>query len=323
MIIVTGGAGFIGSCLVKTLNNLGEENILIIDNLGNDEKWKNCRKLRFRKIIQVKEFEDIIKNKSLKEKIKVIFHLGANSSTTEKDADSLIKNNTEFTKKLILFSINNNIKLIYASSASVYGAGNLSYDDSDEITPKLIPLNMYGFSKKLVDEWVIKNKLTNNVVGLRFFNVYGPNEYHKGEQQSIAKKGFDQIKKHGKMFLFKSYNPSYKDGEFKRDFIYVKDAVDVILFFWKNQKLNGIFNVGSGCARSWNDLAKSIFTALELKPKILYKEMPEEIRNHYQYFTEAKIDKLRKAGYKKQFFSLEDGISDYVKNYLMNEDQYF
>src|SRR3989344_4189770 len=200
MIIVTGGAGFIGSCLVKTLNNLGEENILIVDNLGNDEKWKNCRKLRFRKIILIKEFNELINKNAFKEKIQVIFHLGANSSTTEKDADSLIKNNTEFTKKLIIFSINNNIKLIYASSASVYGAGDLGYDDSDEITHKLIPLNMYGFSKKLVDEWLIKNKLTNKVIGLRFFNVYGPNEYHKGEQQSIAKKGFDQIKKYGKMF---------------------------------------------------------------------------------------------------------------------------
>jgi len=323
MIIVTGGAGFIGSCLVKTLNNLGEENILIVDNLGNDEKWKNCRKLRFRKIILIKEFNELINKNAFKEKIQVIFHLGANSSTTEKDADSLIKNNTEFTKKLIIFSINNNIKLIYASSASVYGAGDLGYDDSDEITHKLIPLNMYGFSKKLVDEWLIKNKLTNKVIGLRFFNVYGPNEYHKGEQQSIAKKGFDQIKKYGKMFLFKSYNENYKDGDFKRDFIYVKDAVEVMLFFWKNTKINGVFNVGTGQARSWNNLAKSIFNALELKPKIVYKEMPEEIRRHYQYFTEAKMDKLRKVGYKKPFFSLEEGIKDYVQNYLMKEDQYF
>ena len=323
MIIITGGAGFIGSCLIKALNNYGEENIILVDDLGNDEKWKNCRKLKFRKIIRIKEFEELIKNNPLREKIQAIFHLGANSSTTEKDADSLIKNNTEFTKKLILFSINNNIRLIYASSASVYGNGSLSYDDSDEITPKLIPLNMYGFSKKLVDEWAIKNKLVNKIVGLRFFNVYGPNEYHKGEQQSIAKKGFDQINSQGKISLFKSYNSNYRDGEFKRDFIYVKDAVDVMLFFWKNQKVNGLFNVGTGKARSWNDLAKAIFTAIGIKPKIIYKEMPEAIRKHYQYFTEAKIDKLRKVGYKKEFTSLEDGIKDYVRNYLLKEDQYF
>ncbi len=323
MIILTGGAGFIGSCLIKALNNYGEENIILVDDLGNDEKWKNCRKLKFRKIIRIKEFEELIKNNLFKEKIQVIFHLGANSSTTEKDADSLIKNNTEFTKQLILFSISNNIRLIYASSASVYGNGSLSYDDSDKITPKLIPLNMYGFSKKLVDEWAIKNKLVDNIVGLRFFNVYGPNEYHKGEQQSIAKKGFDQINSQGKISLFKSYNSNYRDGEFKRDFIYVKDAVAVMLFFWKNQQVNGIFNVGTGKARSWNDLAKVIFTAIGIKPKIIYKEMPEEIRKHYQYFTEAKMDKLRKAGYKKEFISLEEGIKDYVQNYLMKEDQYF
>lgn len=316
MIVVTGGAGFIGSAIVWRLNQLGNDNILIVDELGLDEKWKNLTSLKFADYMNKWEFLDRIETETGFD-IEAIIHMGANSSTTEKDADLLIENNYEYTKSLALFSVKNNIRFIYASSAATYGDGSPGFVDNELAINNLRPLNMYGYSKQLFDLWSIRNKLTDKMAGIKYFNVYGPNEYHKGDMRSVVNKAYGQIHETGKVKLFKSENPLYKDGEQKRDFIYIKDAVEMTLFFLFNREKNGIYNAGSGKARTWNALAKSIFNALGKPIEIDYIELPPQLKTKYQYFTEADISKITKAGYTHPLFNLEDGVTDYVKNYLM------
>ena len=320
MIIVTGAAGFIGSAIVWKLNSVGQENIIIVDELGFEEKWKNLAGLKFHDFINKDVFIQNIE-KGLNINLKSIIHMGANSSTTEKDADYLIKNNYEYSKTLAKYSFKNNLRFIYASSAATYGDGSFGFNDDEKKLNSLRPLNMYGYSKQLFDLWVINQGWMDKVVGLKYFNVYGPNEYHKGDMRSVVHKAFEQILNTGKVKLFKSGNPDFKDGEQKRDFIYIKDAVDMTLFFLENKDKNGIFNIGSGKARTWNDLVTALFNAMGKPVNIEYIEMPEHLAEKYQYFTEANLDKLKKAGYIKKQFSLEEGVTDYVKNYLL-ENKY-
>ncbi len=316
MIIVTGGAGFIGSALIWRLNKEGIDDIIVVDNLSTSAKWKNLNPLKFADYMEKGDFlEAILKNKFGKE-IECIFHLGACTSTLERNMSYLIKNNFEYSKILCEWAIKNGVRFIYASSAATYGTGEEGFSDDEKNLYKLRPLNPYAFSKHIFDLWAYRKGYLKEIVGLKYFNVYGPNEYHKGEMRSVVLKGYEQIKKYGFIRLFKSYKPEYKHGEQKRDFIYVKDAVEVTLFFYKNGRLSGIYNVGTGKAREWNALAVSIFNALGKKPRIKYIEMPEDLRDKYQYFTQADITKLRKAGYKKDFIELEMGVDDYVKNYL-------
>ncbi len=321
MIVVTGGAGFIGSALVWRLNSLNIDDIVIVDGLGTDEKWKNLVGLNFKDFIHKDDFLSLLHSSSLG-KIDSIIHMGANSSTTEKDADSLLKNNFEYSKKLAEYCLTNNIRFIYASSAATYGDGSLGFDDDEKNIHLLRPLNMYGYSKALFDLWAMKKNLMTKMVGLKYFNVYGPNEYHKGDMRSVVHKAFEQINQSGRVRLFKSANPKYKDGEQMRDFIYIKDAVDMTLFFLDNPDKNGLFNVGAGKARTWNDLVAALFKAMKKPSNIEYIDLPPHLLDKYQYFTEANINKLKVAGYSKSLASLEDGITNYVKNYLLN-DKYF
>lgn len=315
MIIVTGGAGFIGSAIVWRLNQLGNDNILIVDELGKDEKWKNLVNLKFHDFINKHEFLNLVKeNKDFN--ANSIIHMGANSSTTEKDADHLLSNNYEYTRELAKYSLHNGVRFIYASSAATYGDGKLGFTDDDSNCLNLKPLNMYGYSKNLFDCYAYKNNMFDKIVGLKYFNVYGPNEYHKGDMRSVVHKAFEQVMKEGKVRLFTSLNPNYKDGEQMRDFIYVKDAVEMTLFFLEN-KIGGLFNIGSGKARTWNDLVSALFKAANKPVNIEYIPLPEHLASKYQYFTEANLNKLIQTGFKNKISNLEDGVFDYVTNYLI------
>jgi ADP-L-glycero-D-manno-heptose 6-epimerase len=316
MIIVTGGAGFIGSAIIWQLNNLGKEDILVVDELGLTDKWKNLVPLKFYDFMNKLVFIDRLD--TLDFKIEAVIHMGANSSTTEKDADHLLTNNYEYTRRLAEFCLRRDIRFLYASSAATYGDGSLGFDDDDKLSPSLRPLNMYGYSKNLFDITASREGWLSKIVGLKYFNVYGPNEYHKGDMRSVVHKAFEQIRDAGKVKLFKSLKPKYKDGEQMRDFIYIKDAVDMTLFFMGN-KTSGIFNVGTGNARTWNDLVTSIFSAMNKSVNIEYIDLPPQIADRYQYFTEAKMDRIKKAGYPGNIASLEKGVTDYVKNYLMKD----
>ena len=316
MIIVTGGAGFIGSALIAALNGRGISDILVVDQLGSDEKWKNLRNLSFADYAEKNDFLEMVVEKRFAPPIKAVFHLGACTSTTETNASYLIKNNYEYTKLLAQWTADANIRFIYASSAATYGDGSAGFGDDEEKIDELRPMNMYGYSKHLFDLWVRRAGLLKKIVGLKYFNVFGPNEYHKADMRSFVVKAFEQIKAKGRVGLFKSYKPKYKDGEQLRDFIYVKDAVDMTLFFLDNPQVSGLFNIGTGKARTWNDLVTAVFAAMDKEPNIEYIEMPDSVRNQYQYFTQADITKLRNAGYNKEVTSLEDAIKDYVQNYL-------
>lgn len=317
MIIVTGGAGFIGSALVWRLNQLGKNNIIIVDELGKDEKWKNLVALDYLDFYNKQLFIDKVDKNAISFKIDAIIHMGANSATTEKDADHLMSNNYEYTKKLATFALNNGIRFIYASSAATYGDGANGFQDIDEKCVGLRPLNMYGYSKSLFDIRALKKGLLSKIVGLKYFNVFGPNEYHKDDMRSVVHKAFEQVRDTGKVKLFNSYHPDYKDGEQKRDFVYIKDVVDMTLFFLDKPDKNGLFNIGSGKARSWKDLVTALFTAMDKPVDIEIVDMPEYLREKYQYFTEADLGKLRKAGYSRTTTSLEDGVRDYVQTYLL------
>jgi ADP-L-glycero-D-manno-heptose 6-epimerase len=319
MIVVTGGAGFIGSAIVWRLNQLGKDNILVVDELAEDEKWKNLVGLNFTDYLDKDNFIEKIIDGDPDLDIEAIIHMGACSSTTEKDAGYLMHNNFKYTQELAKYCLGNNVRFIYASSAATYGNGEQGYDDNENELDALRPMNMYGYSKQLFDLWAKKNNLLDKIVGLKFFNVYGPNEFHKGDMRSVVHKAYGQIKETGKVNLFKSYKKDYEDGEQMRDFIYVKDAVDMTLFFLENKDKNGIFNIGTGNARTWNDLVTIIFKSLNKQANVEYIEMPESIRDKYQYFTQANLHKLFDAGYDQPITSLEDGINDYVKNYLILE----
>jgi len=320
MIIVTGGAGFIGSALITALNKRQITDILVVDELGTDQKWKNLRNLSFADYVEKDDFLEMVIEDKLDSSIDAVFHLGACSDTTETNASYLIKNNYEYSKLLAQWATADNIRFIYASSAATYGDGSAGFSDDQEKIEILSPLNMYGYSKHLFDLWARRTGLLKKIVGLKYFNVFGPNEYHKADMRSFCIKAFEQITSTGKVRLFKSYKPEYADGEQLRDFIYVKDAVDMTLFFYDEPQLSGLFNIGTGKARTWNDLVKAVFAAMGREPNIEYIEMPESIRNQYQYFTEADITNLRKAGYDKQITTLEDAIKDYVQSYLQTDE---
>ena len=321
MIVVTGGAGFIGSVIVWKLNQLGKDNVVIVDNLKTGDKWKNLNGLKFADIYNKEEFYKLLVEERLPFNIDCCFHLGACSATTEKDADYLLQNNYRYSVELAKYCLPRKSRFIYASSAATYGDGSLGYDDNMSHPENLRPLNMYGYSKHMFDMWIKKMGIADKVVGLKYFNVYGPNEYHKDDMRSVVHKAFEQVMETGKVKLFKSYNKDYKDGEQKRDFIYVKDAVDMSVYFYEHREKNGLFNIGNGTARTWKDLVTALFKAVGKPVNIEYIDMPESLRGKYQYFTEAALDKIRNVGYTKEISSLENGVEDYVKEYLL-KDQY-
>jgi ADP-L-glycero-D-manno-heptose 6-epimerase len=313
MIVLTGGAGFIGSNILKMLNDSGLNDVVIVDNIASTDKWKNLAGKKYAEYIHKNDF---LQKLSQFKDISHIIHIGACSSTTEKDFDYLYKNNFEYTKALWQFCAEIEISFIYASSAATYGNGKNGFSDTCDLNT-LQPLNGYGYSKHIFDLWAENQaKKPMQYVGLKFFNVYGPNEYHKGTMASVIYHGYKQIKVSGKMKLFKSHNPQYADGGQMRDFVYVKDVCKVVKFFIENPNKSGLFNVGTGKAESFQTLGLSIFKALGIPANIEYIDMPEHLRAKYQYFTESNIDKLRSIGYCEPFCSLEKGTADYVKNYL-------
>ena len=325
MIIVTGAAGFIGSAFVWQLNTMGIENIIVSDKLRTEEKWLNLAKRKYYDWVDKDKLFDYLETTA--EKITAIIHMGACSATTEKDMDFLMENNYEYTKKLWDYSVKNDAVFIYASSAATYGDGELGYDD--EIGLKghnaLRPLNKYGYSKKIFDVWALKQEKTpKKWFGLKYFNVYGPQEYHKGRMASMVFHAFNQYNAEKEVKLFKSHKDGYKDGYQLRDFVYIKDVTNVMYFLMKEINApSGVYNLGTGSARAFYELAKSTVEAADGDAgKIKFVDMPEDLRGKYQYFTEAKMDKLKKAGYSRDFTSLEDGVKDYVQNYLMKEDKY-
>lgn len=324
MIVVTGGAGFIGSCLIKKLNNEGVSNIIVVDNLGKSDKWRNLNGKKFDsyydKVEFIEEFIPDIDAFEEDSEIDAIVHLGACSDTTESDASYLMKNNYTYSKKLAEFAFDNDIRFIYASSAATYGDGSNGY--SDKVFDDLKPLNCYGFSKHAFDLWILENDFHKDCVGLKFFNVFGPNEYHKGSMVSMVYQAYHQIKETGKVKLFKSQNPDYKDGEQMRDFVYVKDCVDIIFEMLVNPKINGIYNIGTGTAHSWNQLAQAAFSSMKKHQIIEYIDMPDNLVNQYQYFTEADVTKLMKKLPDFQFRTLEESVDDYIRNFLMSDDIY-
>lgn len=319
MILITGGAGFIGSVLAKQLNALGHTDLVIVDKLEDSIKWKNLRGIKYLDYIHADElfngdYDDLIAQTDL------IFHMGACSSTTEKNMDFLMKNNVAYSQALFRFAATKNIPFIYASSAATYGAGEFGYHDNHEGISQLMPLNPYGYSKQLVDEWILKEEAKpDHWFGLKFFNVFGPNEYHKEEMRSLVHKSFEQIKSSGKVKLFKSHRPEFKDGEQLRDFIYVKDVVGAMIELADPEKAehSGIYNLGTGVARSFLDLTKATFKSMGIAPNIEFIDMPEALRGQYQYYTQAEVAKLMSVLPGFEFTSLEAGISDYVQNYLM------
>ncbi len=312
-ILVTGGAGFIGSAVVWALSRRGITNILVSDVLGRDEKWKNLVALQFSDYI---EADELLKRLPSLGEITAIFHLGACSSTTETDASYLIRNNFEYTKTLAHFALEGDRRFVYASSAATYGEAAAEIPESVDLS-SLRPLNMYGYSKHLFDCYARNAGFLERITGLKYFNIFGPNEHHKGDMRSVVHKAFGQIRDTGSAKLFKSYRAEYPDGGQSRDFLYVKDAVAATLFLAEQVDGGGLYNIGSGEPNTWRTLAESIFAALGREPRIEFIEMPEYLRAKYQYFTRAKIDKLRDAGFREAITPLPPAVDDYVKNYLL------
>jgi len=316
MYIITGGAGFIGSALVWEMNNNGIDDIIIVDHLANNEKWKNLVPLKFNDYFEKEHFRKLIENPpdSFKNSSAII-HLGACSSTTETDASYLIDNNFNYSKELAVFAKKNSIRMIYASSAATYGDGTLGYKDEESQIHKLRPLNMYGYSKQIFDLWTLKNGFFSTMTALKFTNVFGPNEWHKNEMRSLVCKAYEQILETGKLKLFKSHHPNYKNGEQMRDFLYIKDAVKMISHV-VNNKIFGIYNIGSGKAETWNSLANAIFEGMNKTPKIEYVNMPEHLKNKYQYYTKADMSKFSATGFQHKPNPLNNAVIDYVRNHL-------
>ncbi len=318
MIIVTGAYGFIGSALVAGLNNQGSTNLILVDDFSQEAKEQNLQNKSFRQKIDRKDFLPWFEKHAAK--VECVFHIGARTDTAEFNTEIFIRLNLRYSQSIWKICSQKQIPLIYASSAATYGLGEHGYKDDHNIVPHLKPLNAYGKSKNDFDEWALQQPSQPPFwAGMKFFNVYGPNEYHKGRMASVIFHAYHQINNTGKMKLFRSHKPEYRDGEQLRDFVYVKDVVNVLLFLMKNQARSGLYNLGTGKARSFNDLATSTFRALNRQPKIEYIDTPEDIRDKYQYFTEARMEKIRSSGYNKAFHSLEEGIKDYVTNYLLQE----
>ena len=327
MIIVTGGAGFIGSCLVKELEVRGARDIVVCDLLGTDDKWKNIAKRELADLIPPDELPAFLNDNA--DDIETVFHMGAVSNTTECDADLIVRSNIRLSIYLWDWCAANDTNLVYASSAATYGDGNQGFEGADTINglAKLRPMNAYGWSKHAFDRRIARIVSENGPrpphwAGLKFFNVYGPNEYHKGGMISVALKNFREIEKTGKAVLFRSHNPDYPDGGQKRDFVWVGDCVDIALWLADNPSAQGIFNVGTGEARTFEDLARSVFAAMSRDADIEFVDTPKAIRDRYQYFTQADMSRLRDAGYDRLATSLEDGVGQYVGDYLTAEDPY-
>jgi ADP-L-glycero-D-manno-heptose 6-epimerase len=321
MFIVTGGAGFIGSAFVWKLNSEGIDNIIIVDRLGTTDKWKNLVNGRFVDYFHKDDFLEMVREDRVPFNVRGVVHMGACSSTTERNADYLMENNYRYSRSLAEWAMKKGIRFVYASSAATYGDGSEGFSDDDSLTLSLRPINMYGYSKQLFDLWVLRNKFHHKIAGIKFFNVFGPNEYHKGDMKSVVYKAYHQVAETGTVRLFKSYRGEYNDGEQMRDFIYIKDCVEVLWWLLGKREVNGIFNLGTGRARTWNDLVTAVFSAMGRVPQIEYCEMPESIRDQYQYFTEATMDKLNAMGCPLSFHSLEDAVHDYVVNYLEKNDK--
>jgi ADP-L-glycero-D-manno-heptose 6-epimerase len=321
-VLVTGGAGFIGSALVWKLNREGIEDILVVDSLDSTEKWQNLVPLRYTDYLHKDVFIRQIRENSVAYHPDAVVHLGACSSTTERNADYLMENNFHYTRHLAEWAHYRGIRFVYASSAATYGDGSLGFSDDESVAVTLQPLNMYGYSKSLFDLYAIRNRLTDRIAGVKFFNVFGPNEYHKADMISMVLRAFRQVRDTGSIRLFESNHPDYPHGGQKRDFVYVKDCVDVLWWLLQNHAANGIFNLGTGEARTWNALATAVFAALDLQPSIEYIPMPENLKGKYQYFTEAQMERLRAAGYTAEFRSLENSVRDYVAGYLKPGERY-
>ena len=321
MIIVTGAAGFIGSVLVGKLNSLDKSNLILVDDFSNGEKNKNLHDKQFTQQINRSEFiEWFMKNA---ESVSEFYHIGARTDTTEFNVEIFNELNLNYTKDLWNICTENSIPFVYASSAATYGMGEFGFEDNHDIIDDLVPLNPYGESKNDFDKWALKQKSYPPFwVGFKFFNVYGPNEFHKSRMASVIFHAVNQISVTNGMKLFKSHNPKYKDGEQLRDFVYVKDVVEVLTFMMESKKKSGIYNLGSGKARTFKALVEATFSAMNIKSNISYIATPIDIRDKYQYFTEADMQKLQTVGYKKSFTNLEDGVKDYVQNYLINKKYY-
>lgn len=319
-ILITGGAGFIGSALAWELNRRGSENIVIADRLGTDEKWRNLVPLKFADYIDGLDLlQKIAANPDALGRFDVVLHLGACSATTEKDSDFLMRNNFDYTRQLCQWAIAQRARFIYASSAATYGDGSQGMDDTNDDLHRLRPLNMYGYSKHLFDLHAKRQGWLRRIVGLKYFNVFGPNEDHKADMRSVVHKAFGQITATGRLQLFKSHRPDYKDGEQMRDFLYVKDAVRMTLQLAQAPLAAGLYNLGSGKAQTWVDLANAIFAALEKEPVIDFIDMPLTFRDKYQYYTCADITRLRQSGYQEDLTPLTDSVRDYVVNYLQHD----
>jgi ADP-L-glycero-D-manno-heptose 6-epimerase len=316
--VVTGAAGFIGRNLVAELNARGYDDLLLVDSMGRNSKWRNLVGLQFEDILEPAEFIACLNAGRISD-INAIIHLGACSSTTEEDADFLLHNNFRYTRTLCEWSLRHETRFIYASSAATYGDGSRGYSDEDQGLSALKPLNMYGYSKHMFDLWACKHELFGRIAGLKYFNVYGPHEDHKGDMRSMVNKSYTQIRETGKVQLFRSYRQDYADGEQMRDFIYVSDAVAVTLHFLEHRHGGGLFNCGTGQARTWKDLVMAVFTSMGINPLIEFVEMPEVLRGKYQYFTQADVTKLRKAGYTAPFTRLENAVHNYVTTYLAKQ----
>lgn len=319
--MLTGAAGFIGSYLLGYLNKKGFSDIIIADDFSEEDKWFNFDSKQFIAKVEREQLFEWLKKEQ--PQIDFVFHLGARTDTTEFDYSVHEKLNVQYSKSIWNYCADKNIPLVYASSAATYGNGDLGYNDDHEIVEKLQPLNPYGISKNEFDKWALKQAAQPPFwAGLKFFNVYGPNEYHKGRMASVIFHSFNQVKSTGKVKLFRSHKPDFKDGQQLRDFIYVEDVARVCYWLMENPIASGLYNLGTGKARTFEDLVKATFTAMSREPVIEYIDMPEDIRDKYQYFTEADMTKLRSTGYEEKFYSLEDGVADYVKKYLLKKEYY-
>jgi ADP-L-glycero-D-manno-heptose 6-epimerase len=314
MILITGAAGFIGSAVACALNRQGRQDLILCDALGTDDRWKNVLGLRYQCFVHKNELFDFLKKAG---DIREVIHLGACSDTTEADMDYLVENNVNYSMRLCRWALDHAVRFVYASSAAVYGDGSQGFSDADSLTPSLKPLNKYGFSKWMFDLWVLENDLAGRVAGLRYFNVFGPNEYHKGAMASVVFRSFPQARREGRLRLFESHRQQVAHGEQARDFVYIDEAADMTLFVLGTPAANGIFNIGTGRAHTFNELARGVFDGLGQQPRIEYFPMPEELRDRYQYFTQADMTRLRTAGYPDQQDRFREHVSRYVRDYLL------